>query len=96
MLKQQESSVATADMCRQRGRSSATFRKLRAKFGGLKVSDARMLKALKQVAAWKLGYSRYRPHSSLSRLTPQEFEMKSKLHTEAIKSRKQRTDSLKS
>ena len=46
ILKQQESSVATADMCREHGISSATFYKWKAKFGGLEVSDARRLKAL--------------------------------------------------
>ena len=45
-LKQQESGVATADVCREHGISSATFYKWKAKFGGLEVSDARKLKAL--------------------------------------------------
>ena len=45
-LKQQESGVATADVCREHGISSATFYKWRAKFGGLEMSDARKLKAL--------------------------------------------------
>lgn len=35
-----------ADVCREHGISSATFYKLKAKFGGLEVSDARRLKAL--------------------------------------------------
>lgn len=46
MLKEQESGVATADVCREHGISSATFYKWKAKFGGLEVSDARRLKAL--------------------------------------------------
>ena len=46
ILKQQESGVATADVCREHGISSATFYKWKAKFGGLEVSDARKLKAL--------------------------------------------------
>ena len=46
LLKQQESGVATADVCRELGISSATFYKWKAKFGGLEVSDARRLKAL--------------------------------------------------
>ncbi|MFC3615139.1 IS3 family transposase [Lutimaribacter marinistellae] len=46
ILKQQESGVATADVCREHGISSATFYKWKAKFGGLEVSDARRLKAL--------------------------------------------------
>jgi len=47
ILKQQESGLATADVCREHGISSATFYKWKAKFGGLDVSDARKLKALK-------------------------------------------------
>ena len=46
MLKQHESGVPTADVCREHGISSATFYKWKAKFGGLEVSDARKLKAL--------------------------------------------------
>ncbi len=46
ILKQQEGGVATADVCREHGISSATFYKWKAKFGGLEVSDARRLKAL--------------------------------------------------
>jgi putative transposase len=46
ILKQQESGVATADVCREHGISSATFYKWKAKFGGMDVSDARKLKAL--------------------------------------------------
>ena len=46
ILKQHESGVSTADMCREHGISSATFYKWKAKFGGLEVSDARRLKAL--------------------------------------------------
>ena len=46
ILKEQESGVATADVCRRHGISSATFYKWKARFGGLDVSDARRLKAL--------------------------------------------------
>ncbi len=46
VLKQHESGVPTADVCREHGISSATFYKWKAKFGGLEVSDARKLKAL--------------------------------------------------
>ena len=46
ILKQQEGGLATADVCREHGISSATFYKWKAKFGGLDVSDARRLKAL--------------------------------------------------
>ena len=46
ILKEQESGVATADVCRRHGISSATFYKWKARLGGLEVSDARRLKAL--------------------------------------------------
>jgi len=46
MLKEQESGVRTADVCRKYGISEATFYKYKAKFGGLEVSDARRLKTL--------------------------------------------------
>ncbi len=46
ILKQHESGVSTADVCREHGISSATFYTWKAKFGGLEVSDARRLKAL--------------------------------------------------
>jgi putative transposase len=38
--------VATAEVCRRHGVSSATFYKWKAKFGGMDVSDARRLKVL--------------------------------------------------
>jgi putative transposase len=46
ILREQESGVATAEVCRKHGISSATFFKWKAKFGGMDVSDARKLKAL--------------------------------------------------
>ncbi len=46
MLREQEAGVATAEVCRWHGVSSATFYKWKAKFGGLDVSEARRLKAL--------------------------------------------------
>ncbi len=46
MIKEQESGVSTADVCRKHGISSASFYKYKAKFGGMDVSDARKLKAL--------------------------------------------------
>lgn len=46
ILREQEAGVATAEVCRKHGISSATFYKWKAKFGGLDVSDARRLKAL--------------------------------------------------
>jgi putative transposase len=46
ILKEQEASATTADVCRRHGVSSATFYKWKAKYGGLDVSEARRLKAL--------------------------------------------------
>ena len=46
ILREQESGVTTAEVCRRHGISSATFFKWKAKFGGMDVSDARKLKAL--------------------------------------------------
>jgi putative transposase len=46
ILREQEGGLATADVCRKHGVSSATFYKWKAKFGGLDVSDAKRLKAL--------------------------------------------------
>lgn len=57
ILKEQESGMRTADVCRKHGISEATFYKYKAKFGGMEVSDARKLKALEDIiypksAAW--------------------------------------------
>ena len=46
ILREQETGVATAEVCRRHGVSSATFYEWKAKFGGLDVSEARRLKAL--------------------------------------------------
>lgn len=46
LLREQEAGVATAEVCRRHGVSSATFYKWKAKFGGLEVSEARRLKGL--------------------------------------------------
>jgi len=46
ILREQEGGMATADVCRRHGISSATFFKWKARFGGMDVSDARKLKAL--------------------------------------------------
>jgi putative transposase len=46
ILREQESGIPTADICRKHGISSATFYKWKAKYGGLGVSDAKRLKAL--------------------------------------------------
>jgi putative transposase len=46
ILAEQERGMATAEVCRRHGVSSATFYKWKAKFGGMDVSDARRLKTL--------------------------------------------------
>lgn len=48
ILAEQERGMATVEVCRRHGVSSATFYKWKAKFGGLDVSDARRLKTLEQ------------------------------------------------
>jgi putative transposase len=46
ILKEQESGMPTAEVCRRHGISGATFYKWKAKYGGLEVSDAKRLKSL--------------------------------------------------
>ncbi len=46
MIKEQEAGLATAEVCRRHGLSPATFYKLKAKYGGMDVSDAQRLRAL--------------------------------------------------
>ena len=46
ILREQEAGSRTANVCRKRGISSATFYKWKAKYGDLEVSDAKRLKAL--------------------------------------------------
>ena len=46
MIKEQEAGMATAEVCRRHGLSPATFYKLKARYGGMDVSDVHRLKAL--------------------------------------------------
>jgi len=46
ILKQNESGISVADLCREHGMSSATFYKWRAKFGGM---DASLMKRMKEL-----------------------------------------------
>lgn len=46
MIKEQEAGMATAEVCRRHGLSPATFYKLKAKYGGMDVSDAQRLRTL--------------------------------------------------
>ena len=51
ILKEQETGMATADVCRRHGISSTTFYKWKSKHGGLEVSEARRLRALEDEKA---------------------------------------------
>jgi putative transposase len=46
MIKEQEAGMPTAEVCRRHGLSTATFYKLKSKYGGMEVSEAARLKAL--------------------------------------------------
>ena len=46
ILAEHELGMATGELCRKHGVSSATFYKWKAKFGGMDVSDAQRLKTL--------------------------------------------------
>lgn len=46
ILKEHEAGVATADLCRKHGISTATFYAWRKKLGGMEASDAKKLRAL--------------------------------------------------
>jgi putative transposase len=47
ILLEQEAGMATAEVCRRHGISSATFYAWKSKYGGLEVSDAKRLKTSK-------------------------------------------------
>lgn len=46
MIKEQETGMVTAEVCRKHGLSPASFYELKAKYGGMELSDARRLKQL--------------------------------------------------
>jgi putative transposase len=46
MIKEQEAGLPATELCRKHGISPASFYKLKAKYGGMEVSDARRLKSL--------------------------------------------------
>ena len=46
ILKQQESGIATSELCRQHNISAATFYKWKAKFGGMNANEAQRLRQL--------------------------------------------------
>ena len=41
MIKEQEAGLPTSELCRKHGLSPATFYKLKAKYGGMELSDAK-------------------------------------------------------
>ena len=48
ILKQGDSGVKTAELCRQHGITEATYYRWKAKYGGMDVSDAKKLKQLEE------------------------------------------------
>jgi putative transposase len=46
VIKEQEAGLPTSELCRKHGLSPATFYKLKAKYGGMDLSDAKRLKQL--------------------------------------------------
>jgi len=48
ILKQGDSGVKTAELCRQHGITEATYYRWKAKYGGMGVSDAKKLKQLEE------------------------------------------------
>lgn len=48
ILREQETGVPVADLCRKHGVSNASIYKWKAKYGGMDVSEARRLKALEE------------------------------------------------
>jgi putative transposase len=46
VLREQEAGAATEEVCRRHGISQQTFYRLKAKYGGMEVSDAQKLRAL--------------------------------------------------
>jgi putative transposase len=48
MIKEQEAGLPTAELCRKHGLSPATFDKLKAKYGGMDLSDTKRLKQLEE------------------------------------------------
>ena len=46
MIEEQEAGLPTSELCRKHGLSPATFYKLKAKYGGMELSDAKRLKQL--------------------------------------------------
>jgi putative transposase len=62
VLKQHESGMKTAELCREHGISAATFYQLKSKYGGLEVSEAQRLKAMEDESGpWTSSWMGWRP-----------------------------------
>ena len=48
MIKEQEAGLPTAELCCKHGLSPATFYKLKAKYGGMDLSDTKRLRQLEE------------------------------------------------
>ena len=48
ILKEHQSGLSAAEICRRHGISDATFYKWRSKYGGMEVSDAKRLRGLEE------------------------------------------------
>ena len=47
-MKEHAAGASASDLCRKHGISDATFYKLRSRYGGMEISEARKLKALEE------------------------------------------------
>lgn len=52
ILKEAETGAATTELCRRRGTSQPTFRRRKARYGGMEISDAKTLRAPEDENWW--------------------------------------------
>ena len=85
-LREAESGLPVAELCRRHGFSEASYYLWRSKFGGMSVSDAKRLKELETengrlkrlqhasrvIGDWIVFYNHQRPHQALKMKTPAE------------------------
>ena len=60
ILKEADTGVVVADLCRKHGMSSATFYAWKSKYGGLELSEARRLRGLEEVSRKRFAFRRER------------------------------------
>ncbi|SDD54610.1 putative transposase [Ruegeria marina] len=77
MIKEQDAGMPTDEVCRKQGVSQSTFYKLKSKYGGMEVSDAAKLKALKNEKA-KL--KRLQADTTLDNVVLNDLLVKSRRH----------------